>query len=30
MWWVADFHKPYLVKFASDGEYALIGMLLNI
>ena len=26
MWWVADPHKPYLVKYASDGEFALIGI----
>ena len=28
MWWVADPHKPYLVKYASDGDFALIGTYL--
>ena len=24
MWWVADQNKPFLVKFAIEGEFALI------
>ena len=26
MWWVADCNKPFLCKFAPDGETALIGI----
>ena len=29
MWWVADPHKPYLVKYASDGDFVLIGTYLQ-
>ena len=28
MWWVADPNKPYLIKYASTRDFALMGIKL--